>query len=331
MPDEASHSAFVTGGTGFVGSHLVERLLQEEFGEVRCLVRQDPGYLKGLPIKIVPGTIGDQNALRKGVEGVDYVFHVAAVTRATEWAAFESANIEGTLHLLEAVKAANPDVRNIMITSSLAAVGRCYDKVATEKAPLRPVSRYGESKALMERRLHPYQDVLPIVVVRPPAVYGPRETDIFTFFKSIARGFCPIVGAGDTPSLSLVHVDDLVQGMLAAVLSNVTTGKTYFLGSPRNYSWYEIRDAAAHAFKRRVLTIRVPPGFLGPIGWISEFAGRLRGVYPPLNREKANEIRHACTMCDSSLAGSDFGYAPGKRLEDGISETIEWYRKEGWL
>lgn len=331
MPAKNDHTAFVTGGTGFVGSHLVEKLLAEGFGDVRCLVRTDPKYLKDLPVSLIRGTTSDMEALRTGARGADYIFHVAAITRAREWSDFKVANIDGTRNLLDAVREVNPGCRKILITSSLAAVGRCDLDVATEDVPMRPITRYGESKAAMEREIRPYSQDLPIVVVRPPAVYGPRERDIFTFFQSVARGLCPIVGTGTVPAVSLVHVKDLVEGMLQASMSEVSAGNTYFLGSPRHYSWNEIRDAATASLNRRVLTLRIPPGLLGTIGAVAEWVGKLRGGYPPLNREKASEIRYACTMCDHSRASADFDYAPDMDLKPGISETIQWYRAEGWL
>ena len=145
--------------------------------------------------------------------------------------------------LLEAVRAVTPKAR-VVVTSSLAAVGTCTGGVATETSPLHPISRYGASKARMEAALAPFSD-LALTVVRPPAVYGPREADIFTFFKTLSRGLCPIVGDPDVPALTLVHVRDLVAGMLRAADAPEAVGQTYFLGSPRDYSWGEIRDAAA--------------------------------------------------------------------------------------
>jgi len=184
---------------------------------------------------------------------------------------------------------------------------------------------------MMEELVHSFTSDLPIVIVRPPAVYGPRESDIFTFFQSLSRGFCPIVGSGKKDALSLVHVSDLVRGMVQAGRSEKAIGETYFLGGASQYSWNEIRDASATALGKRVVTIPIPRFLVGAIGAVSELAGKLTNTYPPLNREKAAEIRYACLMCDHLKATADFGYAPDKDLWSGIDETIRWYRRESWL
>jgi len=330
--------AFVTGGTGFIGSHLVEELLRRGYREVRCLVRKELRWLEGLDIVPVRGDFSRIEVLWEAVRDADVVFHVAGVTRARDWATFEQGNITATLNLLGAVLMANPNVRKVLITSSLAAVGYCPGGVATEESPLRPISAYGRSKALMEQALRApradgpsFAERLPIVVVRPPAVYGPREADIYTFFRTVSRGLCPIVGSGRRPELSLVHVRDLVRGMADAAESDATTGQTYFIGSEQFYSWREIRDATLKALGRRALTVHIPPFLVEPIGALVELAGRLTGTYPPLNREKAREIRHACKMCAVDKARRDFGYRQQIGLEEGIQETIAWYRQQGWL
>ena len=330
--------AFVTGGTGFIGSHLVEELLRRGYREVRCLVRKELRWLEGLDIVPVRGDFSRIDVLWEAVRDADVVLHVAGVTRARDWATFEQGNITATLNLLGTILEANPNVRKVLITSSLAAVGYCPGGVATEESPLRPISAYGRSKALMEQALRaPHADGpsfaerLPIVIVRPPAVYGPREADIYTFFRTVSRGLCPIVGSGRRPELSLVHVRDLVRGMVDAAESDVTTGQTYFIGSEQFYSWREIRDATLKALGRRALTVHIPPFLVEPIGALVELAGRLTGTYPPLNREKAREIRHACKMCAVDKARRDFGYRQQIGLEEGIQETIAWYRQQGWL
>ena len=330
--------AFVTGGTGFVGSHLVEELLRRGYDEVRCLVRSRQKWLQPLDITPVRGDLSDIEMLWEAVRDVDVVYHVAGLTRAQEWEAFYEANVQATLNLMGALRHANPDVERVLVTSSLAAVGRCADNIATEETPLQPISMYGRSKAEMEEALRAqhemrasYADQLPITIVRPPAVYGPRDRDILTFFQAVKRHVCPVVGRGDDAALSLVHVRDLVRGMVDAAEHDATVGETYFIGSEAPYSWNEVKAAATAALDTWALTVPVPGALVGVVGAAVEAWGALTGTYPPLNREKAREIRHACTICSVEKAQVDFSFAQQVELRDGVQETIGWYENEGWL
>ena len=324
--------AFVTGGTGFIGSHLVEYLLAEGYEEVRCLVRNRKRWLEDIEgVQIIRGDLHHKEALEQGIEGVDEVYHLAGVTRSRTPEGYYRGNVEATLNVLEAVKSVNPEVNKVLITSSLAAVGPSRDgKPLTEEAPLRPISEYGRSKAEMERRVRPCMDTLPITIVRPPAVYGPREADIYTFFRLIARGICPVIGPVDQPRLSLVHVHDLVRGMHQAASSEKTSGEVYFLGSEQFYSWGEIRDAAQQAVNRKVVTLSVPPGAVQVIATLVEKVAGFLGHYPPLNREKARELVEPW-LCAVDKAKEHFGYMQTVSLEEGISMTINWYKQAGWL
>ncbi len=330
--------AFVTGGTGFIGSHLVEALRRRGYGEVRCLVRADMNWLDGQDVVPVPGDLGDLAALAEGVRGVEHVYHIAGVTRTPDWATYEATNVAGTLNLLRVLRQVNPAVEKVLVTSSLAAVGASENGVADEETPLNPISAYGRSKAVMERALAQPDDDgtvylrdLPVVVVRPPAVYGPREADIFTFFKTVKTGLCPMIGSGKEPELSLVHARDLVEGMIDAVEAEATTGQTYFLGSEAFYSWREIKEATTAALGRKALTLPVPVAFVGVLGAVVEAASKLTGRYPPLNRDKAREILQACKKCSVEKAQRHFGYRQKIPLDDGVRETIAWYKEQGWL
>ena len=190
----------------------------------------------------------------------------------------------------------------------------------------------------MEQALHEthetgasFMERLPVTIVRPPSVYGPREADIYTFFQTVAKGLCPVVGNPHEPAVSLVHSRDLVRGMIECAEAPNTTGETYFIGSEEAYSWAEVRDATARALGRRVLTLRIPEPLVVPLGTAVEAGARLFGQYPALNREKAREIRYACKICSVEKAKADFGYMQQVGLEEGIAETVAWYRKEGWL
>ncbi len=333
-----SKIAFVTGGTGFVGSHLVDELLQRGYAEVRCLVRNDPKWLAGKEIVTVSGDLGHENILRKALKDVTHVYHVAAVTRARDEEEFIRSNVEATVRLLRAARAESARIERVLVTSSLAVVGDSGVAVADEQTALNPVSMYGRSKVLMESRTwdtdadgRSFKDVLPITVVRPPSVYGPRERDIFTFFKALNLGVCPIVGGEGSGPISLVHVQDLVRGMADAAESEAAVGETYFLGSEDSYSWEQIRDASTLGLGRKVITLPVPAGLVEIVGASLEAVSGLFNVYPPLNREKAREITKACKACSSDKAAGAFGYRANLSLEEGISTTIEWYRQEGWL
>lgn len=323
--------AFVTGGTGFVGSHLVEELQRRGYDEVRALVRSDPRWLDGLDVVPVRGDLFAEEALREGVRGVDAVFHVAGLTRAPTQDALDRANVTGTLNLLEAVREAAPDVRRVLVTSSLAAVGPSAERPLTEADPLRPITRYGRSKEAMEAAVQERFRDLPVTIVRPPVVYGPREADVFTIIKTADRQrIFPIVGNGREPQLSMVHVRDLVRGMADAAEAAGAAGETYFLGSEAYYSWNEIREAIIEALGKPIVKVNVPVALVGPVGAVVEGVGRMMGEYPPLNREKAREAR-ASWLCSVAKARREIGYRQSVGLEEGMAETVAWYRSQGWL
>ena len=323
--------AFVTGGTGFIGSHLVEALLRRGLGEVRCLVRTRRKWLEGLPIREVRGDLFDEALVADAVRDVDYVYHNGGVTRARDDAVFQEANVEATLRLMETLGRVNPGVRRVVVTSSLAVVGRSADPVATEESPMQPLSRYGASKARMEEALFAWRDRLPIAIVRPSTVYGPREADLYAFFRMANMGFCPVVGDTREPAMSLVHARDLVRGMIAAAETPDVAGETFFLGGEALYSWRDLKEAAAAVLGRNALTVPVPPPLVSLSGALVEGVFRLWGSLPPFHREKAREIRYACKMCSIDKARRLLEYRPALSLKEGVADTIAWYRAQGWL
>ena len=327
-------TAFVTGGTGFIGSHLAESLLQCGYSEVRCLVRSKPKWLSGIDIIPVRATLMDQSAIIEAVSGVDYVYHLGGVTRATNWDALYDGNVLATRNLLNAIELANPSIKKVLITSTLAVIGRVddatADQIPDESTPRNPVSQYGLSKAVMEDVVwRQFGSKLPITIIRPSSVYGPRDRDIYTFFRTVSRGICPIL-RGDK-GLSLVHASDLVQGIIAAAESKTAAGNTYFLGSRDVVSWAGLRTATLSALQRKAISVYLPRILVRPLGAASQFLGKLAGEYPPLNREKAREILYAAKTCSSVKARQDFGYLEDVTLAEGVAQTIAWYKTEGWL
>ena len=330
-PPEASggRTAFLTGGTGFVGSHIAEELLRRGW-RVRALVRSAPKWLDGLDVETVRGDLSDLHTLTEAASGADLVLHAAALTRASTLDALREANVEGTLRLMDAAATAQDPPARVLVVSSLAAVGPSGSRPLTEDAPLRPISNYGRSKAEMEERIaaHPLADR--VTVVRPPAVYGPREADIYTVIKTAARQrLFPIVGDPRARALDLVYVRDLARGIADAAEAPEASGETFFVGG-RPHSWAEIHGAVTGALGTGALKLQVSPRLVTPIGAVAEGVGKLFGAYPPLNREKAREAREAW-VASSEKARRAFGYAPTTPLAEGMRETVDWYRANGWL
>ncbi|MDX1438397.1 MAG: NAD-dependent epimerase/dehydratase family protein [Rubricoccaceae bacterium] len=319
---------FVTGGTGFVGSHLVETLL-ERGHDVTSLVRKDSGWLNGRAVTTVQGDLFDVEALAEGMRGAEIVYHVAGLTRAPSRTALDRTNVDGTLNVLQAAR--NAGVERALVTSSLAAVGPSGDGALDEGAPLNPISNYGRSKAEMERMVRELDSGPPVVIVRPPAVYGPREADFFTLIRAASKQrVLPVIGDGNEPRVDLVYISDLVDGMIAAAEADKAGGQTYFLSGPRGYSDDEIRRAILDALGHGAININVPPAFVDAVGAVSEEIGKLFGKYPLLNREKAREAS-SVWLVSSERAKSDFGYSPEVSLEEGMRRTVAWYRENGWL
>ena len=324
--------ALVTGATGFIGSHLVELLLKQKYA-VRVLLRRtsDTVWLQGLPIEYVYGDLFDTNALREAVAGVDYVFHSAGVTKAKTAAEYFRGNTEGVKNLLDAVTQNNPGLKRFVQISSQTAAGPSPGKTPiTEETTPRPITTYGRSKLAGEEACAERLGRIPITIVRPPAVYGPRDRDIFEFFNTMSKGLQPMVGMKEK-FVSLIHVGDLVRGFLMAAESENAIGQTYFLSSSQVYGWKEVGEVARRIIGKTAFRVKIPEAGVFAIAAVSEFFGLFSRKPVLINLEKARDMVQDYWTCDSSKANRDFGYVQEITLDEGIRNTVEWYKSKGWL
>ena len=330
--------AYVTGGTGFIGSHLVEQLVNQGY-HVTCLIRQTSNLrwldhlltAKSLQVELVIGELHDSDVLAQHVRDADLVFHLAGLTKAPNAATYDRVNAGGTEHLIEACLDSQTNLNRFVYCSSLAAVGPSRDATPnTEDVIPRPLTDYGSSKLKGELIVHKYADCLPITIIRPPAVYGPRDADIFLFFQMINRGVIPILGGADK-LLSLVHVKDLVAGMYTAALSEPAIGETYFLTDGDIHTWRGIERVIADTLEKRPLKVKVPFFLLDFISIFTEAAAKITRQTPTLNRQKVRDLKQRFWICNGTKAQKELGYRPIYSLEKGIQETADWYRANGWL
>jgi len=322
----------VTGATGFIGSHLVELLLSRAH-TVRVLLRKTSSleWLKGLPIELFYGDLFDMEAMQKAVSGVDYVYHSAGLTKAKTAEGYYRANQEGTRNLLNAALAQAPRIRRFVHISSQAAAGPSPTSAPiTEDFPANPLTTYGKSKLKAEQEVLEVASRIPVTICRPPAVYGPRDKDIFEFFNTYKRGLQPIVGFSEK-YVSLVHVTDLVRGFVLAGESEKARGQTYFISSERAYGWKEVGEVTRAAMGRSAIRVRIPEPLVYVISAFAEIGAKFSPKPALINLEKARDMVQDYWTCDSSKATRDFGYRQEISLVDGIRGTVEWYREQGWL
>lgn len=328
----ATLTAFVTGGTGFIGSHLVERLLARGYA-VRCLVRNlaKPGYLKGLPVELIEGDLFSIGAIERGTAGADYVYHVAGAVAARSKEEFFRYNRDGTRNMIEAAVRVNPSLKKFVHISSQTAVGPGTGRTpVNESAVPRPLTTYGKSKLASEQEVLKHASALPVTVLRVSAVYGPRDTGTFSYFQSAYRGLELLIGFKET-YVSLVHSDDLVTGIVLAGESPKANGEIYFLGSERYYTWDEIGFVTRNVLQRKLFRVRVPKPLVFVIAGVSEAASKFKARPSVLNYEKAYDLTQENWCCDVTKAKTDLGYRQTVSLEEGVRSTVRWYIDNQWM
>lgn len=332
----------VTGATGFLGSHVAERLHRGGPGpdgeganrhEVRCLVRttSDVGFLRELGVELVEGAIDDPSSLGAAVRGVDAIVHCAGAIKAKGLEGFLRVNHEGTEHLARAALEHAPDLKRFVHVSTAGVMGPGRPGMAhrVEDDPA-PATHYAHSKLAGERALLAHKDRLPIVILRPPAIYGPRDREILAFFKMVKMGLALRMGQS-LQTVSMIYGPDCAEACVRALDADVPSGATFFVADGQTYSYEEMARAIADAYGVKIRAMAsVPAPVLRVAAAFSEAFGKVADRAVIFNRDKLNELLMTDFVIDARPAEEALGWRPAVTFAEGARRTAAWYREHGW-
>ncbi|MBI2712491.1 MAG: NAD-dependent epimerase/dehydratase family protein [Bdellovibrio sp.] len=331
--------ALVTGATGFIGSSLVEELDTIGF-EVFALMRKrsSAANLDGLKYKVIEGDLGNQDSLNQAVQGMDYVFHLAGATTASNRGAYFEANSAGTARLAKAVADFRPQLTRFVYVSSLAAAGPSQSlSPRTETDPDSPVSAYGESKLQGEKEVLAFAEKYPLSIVRPPMVYGPKDKGVFVMIQSVARHVMPILRGsteGGHKYYSMIYAKDLCRGIVQAGVvarDKSPSGDIFYLCGDGIHTYLDIMTTIAEKLNCDPLRINIPKFFVRAAGAGLSGIGVLTRRTFPLNLDKVNEILPDYWICSNQKAKRVLGFVPEFDLSSGMAQAIEWYKRQKWI
>ncbi len=323
----------ITGASGFVGYHLIEAAIAAGL-EVHGAIRRssDIAHLTDLDIKYIYPDYNNLEQLQQELKAgqYNYIIHAAGVTRAKNEAEYNKINATYTQNLAKAALAASIPLKKFVFVSSLAATGPTFyedTNPITELSEAKPVTNYGRSKLLAEKYLFE-MDKLPLVVLRPTAVYGPRDKDIYIMFKTLKNGLEPYIGRKGQ-HLSFIYAKDLADVTVKA-LQNPQNHVAYNISDGNFYERYELANLTKKVLGKKTLKFSVPLGLVRALSGILELTAS-KGKTPVLNNEKLAELTAENWNCSIEKLKNDMGFVPVYNLEKGVEETLRWYQKNKWL
>jgi UDP-glucose 4-epimerase len=322
----------ITGASGFLGYHIIHSAIEKGL-EVFAAVRENSNieHLKGLPLQYLFLKYNDvEDMARQLAENkIDYIIHAAGVTKAIKQEEYNKVNASFTLHLAKAAEQQGNNFKKLVFISSLAALGPLgeYDKEITEQTIPNPVTAYGRSKLLAEKNLE--NCTIPITILRPTAIYGPRDRDIFIMIKTLNSGLDPYIGKS-LQQLSFVHAKDVADLSVTSLFLNKALG-IYNITDGNSYNRYKFSDTTKRLLKKKAFRFHIPMPFVKSLAFILETTNGWLKKPSVINSEKLLELAAKNWICDTTKAKNELAFSPKFDLEKGLEDSIAWYVKNKWL
>jgi nucleoside-diphosphate-sugar epimerase len=319
--------ALLTGGTGFIGTHLTDLLLAK--GWEVCVLARNPDKEPALRKKQVRLLRGDLFSIPALPAGLDIVFHLAGKTRSLNSGDYYTVNQEGTASLFRALSRLKTPPKVILLSSQAAAGPSLDGRPVRESDPPRPVTPYGWSKLHAEEEALRFRDRFPLTIVRSCSVFGPRDQDFLTYFKLVARGL--VITPRERMAVSLVYVKDLAEALFLCAGATMPSGEIINIADARPYTWDELGMAAAFALGKSCRRVKLPKSAFYFLSVLYEIGYHLTRKPGAFNRDKYRDLIQPGWVVDVSKAAERLSFRPRYGLEKAMLETVRWYVAERWL
>ncbi len=328
------YKILVTGGTGFIGSHLVEKLVKDGH-EVRCLVRKTSNHslLDKLGIEKIYGDIEDISSIDISLRDIDIVYHVIGVLG--KWTVpdeiYLRIHVRGTKNILDSILKRDGGIDRLVHCSTAGVLGPISKLPADESYPYNPTNVYERTKVESEKLVIEYYNKygVPITVIRPELVYGPRDLHTLKMFQTIKKGIFPIIGDGSSTLLP-IYIDDLIKAFTLCIDNQNTIGQAYLIGGDKLTTIKELTKYIANAMNVQPPRIYVPIVLADTLAAIMESSTKIFKFDPLITKSR---VRFFTENRGSTYnkANKDFGYYPMIGLDEGMRKTVKWYRDNGLL
>ena len=322
----------ITGASGFVGFHLIEAALQKGL-EVYAAIRKSSvvNHLKDYDIRYISLDFNDVKTMEIELKEnkIDYIIHAAGTTKAKNQNEYNLINATYTINLLAAAEKCD-SIKKVVFISSLAALGPLdnVDNLITEKTLPKPVTSYGKSKLLAEESIK--NTKLPLIVLRPTAVYGSRDKDIFIILKTFYKGIEPYIGS-KAQQLSFIYVKDLAAISIGSLFTSDEANGMYNITDGKCYSRYEMANIVKTVFNKKTIKFHIPLPVVKLMALVLEKSYAMLNKTPALNMEKLNELTATNWCCNIVKANNQLNFQPTYDLQNGLTETLSWYKQNNWL
>ncbi len=301
--------------------------------KVRCLVRPSRNNLRWishLPIERISGDLLSPQSLESAIKDVDYVIHIAGVTKAKRRNDYYKGNVTTTRNLLD-ISTRLKNLKKFCYVSSLTAAGPSPDgKPLDEQSVCKPITSYGRSKLDAEQECAIYRSFFPIVVLRPPSIYGPRDKDVLELFRAAKFGLQPSVGS-KIKTMSVIYGLDMARAIVESTISEKTVNKTYFVSDPKVYQLSRLFDILAELMGSRSFRLRLPARLVYSTAAVTEFISLFGSNPALLSIEKARDMVQDHWVCNPDAIRRDIGFETITNAEEGLKQTYLWYRANGWI